>query len=265
MDNAPQTLFDIIHHILTRHPELTEPTEALAANLLGKGYGTATIEQEVHCAMALLGGTPRLAIDIGGNVGNYCAELLRHNPNAEIHVFEPSVANLPGLRERFADKPGVHILPYAVSDKDAVATLYADVPGSGLASLALRDLRHRGIAFDRREEVRTVRFEGYWSAVLGRRPLDLVKIDIEGYELAALHGFGEAIQATRAIQFEFGGCNIDTRTFFKDFWDFFASAGFDIYRVAPRGPLRIGRYQEIDEFFSTTNFIAIRQLAVERR
>jgi hypothetical protein len=61
----------------------------------------------------------------------------------------------------------------------------------------------------------------------------------------------------RALQFEFGGCNIDTRTFFQDFWYFFKSYNFDIYRVGPFGVKEIVAYSELDEFFSTTNFIAV--------
>ncbi|WP_445778772.1 hypothetical protein [Shewanella sp.] len=45
----------------------------------------------------------------------------------------------------------------------------------------------------------------------------MIKIDIEGHELSVLKVFGAAIEATKVIQFEFGDCNIDTRTYFQDF------------------------------------------------
>ena len=87
--------------------------------------------------------------------------------------------------------------------------------------------------------------------------LDYVKIDVEGHELDVLEGFGDLIKNVRLIQFEFGGCNIDTRTFFQDFWYYFTEKDFLIFRVTPRGPLLIKNYTEKDEFFLTTNYIAL--------
>ena len=63
----------------------------------------------------------------------------------------------------------------------------------------------------------TVRIEDYWKSELNKKHIDIVKIDIEGREIAALTGFGEAINAASIIQFEYGECNIDTRTYFQDF------------------------------------------------
>lgn len=83
-----------------------------------------------------------------------------------------------------------------------------------------------------------------------------MKIDIEGLELAALRGFGAALDATSVLQFEFGGCNIDTRSYFRDFWTLFQRRGFTLYRITPFGLDRIARYRESDEFFSTTNYVA---------
>jgi len=60
------------------------------------------------------------------------------------------------------------------------------------------------------------------------------------------------------VAFEFGGCNIDTRTFFQDFWYFFREVHFRIFRITPSGYLYpIESYKEIYEQFRTTNFIAI--------
>jgi len=150
-------------------------------------------------------------------------------------------------------------LEIKISDSSGSASLFADEAGSGLGSLTKRRLDHFRIAFDAEETVTTIRFEDYWLAELQGRPLDLVKLDIEGHELAALRGFGRALQATRALQFEFGGCNIDTRTYFQDFWYFFQEQGFELHRITPFGAERIRRYKERDEFFKTTNYIAVQR------
>jgi len=85
-------------------------------------------------------------------------------------------------------------------------------------------------------------------------------MDIEGHELFALEGLGCAIRHIKAIQIEFGGANIDTRTFFQDFWYFFVQHNYDLFRITPFGVQKINKYKEQDEFFLTTNFIAIRRL-----
>ncbi len=228
-----------------------------AAFAQGKGYGTASIEQEVNLVLRALSGVPKLAVDIGANVGDYTAELRRRNPQLEIHLFEPSATNIKKLGARFGNDPGIRMVPCAVSDKTGSATLFADAAGSGMASLSKRKLDHFGIGFEFQESVETLRFEDYWRQQLGGRRIDIAKLDIEGHELEALQGFGRALAATKVFQFEFGGCNIDSRTFFQDFWYFFAQNNCAIYRISPFGLEPLDRYRESDEYFSTTNYIAV--------
>jgi FkbM family methyltransferase len=231
--------------------------ERSAAFVQGKGYGTASIKKENAFVQKLLGYSPELAIDIGGNVGDYSAELRRRHPAVVIHVFEPSAKNVATLRRRFAGDSGITVMPFAVSDTEGSGTLYSDKLGSGLASLKRRRLDHRNIPFCESEPVQVIRFEDYWRDQLQERVCDIVKLDIEGVELSALEGFGVALLATQVVQWEFGGCNIDTRTFFQDFWYFFNDHHFDVWRIGPFGLEKLHKYREADEFFSTTNYIAV--------
>ena len=229
---------------------------------LGKGHGTKSIASEIKGITGLLGTSEiNVCVDIGGNVGNYTAELLTRCPGAVIYTFEPSSTNIDKLRQRFEDEPRVHLVPCAVSDTAAQSTLYSDTPGSGLGSLSKRNLDHLKIDFDVAETVRTIRFDDFWRDEMNGCDIDILKMDIEGHELAALRGCGGAIASIRAIQFEFGGCNIDTRTYFRDFWTFFQDAGFSLHRITPFGTLPITRYSERDEVFTTTNYIAVRNPA----
>jgi hypothetical protein len=84
--------------------------------LCGKGYGTATIAQEVRMAHFLLCRSPRLAVDIGGNVGDYTAELLRSNLELEVHIFEPSTKNIKVMKERFFGESRIKLEQAALSD-----------------------------------------------------------------------------------------------------------------------------------------------------
>ena len=231
--------------------------ERIAARFQGKGYGSATIKNEIKSIASLLKSEPSCALDIGGNIGDYTAELCTRWPNITIHIFEPSPTNLPKLRIRYSDQKNIHIHPFAVSDFEGSATLFADQPGSGMGSLSHRDVGHLQVStFDNEEDVKVISMEKYWEN-LGGGVIDIVKLDIEGHELSALKGMGKLVEKIKIFQFEFGGCNIDTRTFFKDFFYFFTEKGFRIYRITPLGAQLIPYYKETDEFFSTTNYIAL--------
>ena len=225
----------------------------------GKGYGTATIKKEIELIHKLSGRIPEIAIDIGGNIGEYTAELRRLSSNLEIHTFEPSITNIKKLNARFESDTLIKVLPFAISDTKGTATLFSDKAGSGLGSLTKRNLDHFNIDFNVVETIETIRFEDYWKENLNERVLDIVKMDIEGHELKALKGFGKAINSINVIQFEFGGTNIDTRTYFRDFWYFFKECGFILYRITPLGAELIRTYRESDEYFMTTNFIAVKR------
>lgn len=149
----------------------------------------------------------------------------------------------------------VHVHNNAVSNATGARPLYFDREGSGLASLSRRKLDHLGIRFTQSVEVNAVVLDEFLLAN-EVNALDIVKLDIEGHEFAAFEGMAKMLSGPRppkVIQFEFGGCNIDTRTFFRDFYLLFSEC-YDIYRQTPFGLRRIDRYTEADECFRTTNY-----------
>lgn len=234
--------------------------ERSAAYLLGKGWGSSTIEKEFSAALSLLEDKKLgLCVDIGGNKGKYTEQIIKQAPSCDVVIFEPAKTNVETLSQKFSNISNVKIEQCAVSNEVGEATLYSNEDGSGMASLTQRRLDHFGIDFNNTESIKTIRFEDYWKVELKSKNIDICKLDIEGHELDALTGFGEAIKHVSVIQIEFGGCNIDTRTFFQDFWYFFQENEFDLYRISPIGLIPVPRYRELDEFFSTTNYLARRR------
>ena len=236
--------------------------EQLSAQKQGKGWGAGTICQEVNCCISVLGDSPRVVLDIGANVGLYAEELIKRYPEAEFYLFEPSLSNSRILRQKFKGRKKVNIYQKAVSKATGKAKLFSNEEGSGLASLTKRNLKHFGLEMNVESSVDTIRLDEFLDSDLPSRIIDYIKIDIEGHELDALNGMGARILDAKIIQFEFGGCNIDTRTFFLDFWNFFEKVNFRIYRITPAGPCLISVYEELHEFFSTTNYIAVNNLLV---
>ena len=56
-----------------------------------------------------------------------------------------------------------------------------------------------------------------------------------------------------AIQIEFGGCNIDSRTYFRDFWNLLHE-DYSAYRILKDGLWEITNYTERLECFCNTNY-----------
>ncbi len=251
------TILEFVSHALKRHPELGAKVEQLAAELQGKGWGTGTVTHEAKLATALAGTLPKTVIDVGGNIGEWTNEIKRLSPNCHVSIFEPSSTNVEKLKDRFRFDTNIRIVPKALGRINAEGQLWSDAPGSGLASLTKRKLGHFGISFDTCERVTVMRFDDYWNKEMKRSPIDIAKLDVEGHELDVLKGFGDALKITRVIQFEFGGCNIDTRTFFQDYFYFFKEQGFSVYRIAHNGAISIPVYRESDEYFRTTNYLAV--------
>lgn len=202
--------------------------------------------------------TEKLILDIGGNLGDWTYESIKRWPNCEVVVFEPSKAALNKLQSRYQGKDHIKIVPMALSDSKGVATLFSDMAGSGLGSLSQRDLGYLGINFSHSETVRVDTLDNYLRDIL--KPIAILKIDVEGYELNVLRGATELFASYRKpliVQFEFGGACIDTRTYFKDLWKFFEFYEYELFRVGKSKLHKIVEYREELESFKTTNILAI--------
>jgi FkbM family methyltransferase len=223
--------------------------------LLGIGYGTESIENEIKSFMKFIP-NGEIFVDVGGNKGLYSSTLIKKFNVKEIHIFEPCKLNIEIIKEKFSDKR-IKINNCGLSNLDSEAILYSNETGSGLASLSKRKLDHFGIKFDNEELIKLIRFDEYWKNNIKSEYVDLMKIDVEGHELNVLEGAGNYINNIKVIQFEFGGCNIDTKTFFQEFWYFFQQRNFQIYRITPIGALEINSYTESLERFQTTNYFCV--------
>jgi FkbM family methyltransferase len=225
----------------------------------GKGWGSSTTKEEVSAILELSRfdlNKDLVVFDIGANIGLYTESVIEKLPNAQVFAFEPSKKAFSILTSKFQDNSRVNLINSAVGSTNGSTSLYADESGSGMASLTKRRMDHFGLEFEFQEEVNILMLDKWceeksiWA--------DIIKMDVEGHELDVLQSGTQAVKKATAIQFEFGGCNIDTRTYFQDFWYFFKDFNFQIWRITPSGLDPIQRYSEYDECFTTTNYIAIK-------
>ncbi len=194
--------------------------------------------------------------DVGANKGQYTKSLLKffHGHDVEIHCFEPGYETFRILTQEIGGHGNITLNNFGLSSTKTQSTLYYDNAGSGLASLYKRQLDYFNIEFDKSENVMLDTLDNYVSAkTIGA--IDLLKIDVEGNELNVLEGAEGSLSAgkIRAIQIEFGGCNIDSRTFIRDFWNLLHK-DFVMYRIMKNGFVEIPKYYETIEIFTCTNF-----------
>jgi len=195
--------------------------------------------------------------DVGASGGDYSMLLIKaFNEKAEIYSFEPSEASYQKLSQILPQKKNTHIYNFGFSNEERSVTLFSGANAPGWASLYKRRVDHFNVYLNKTEQVR-VRIIDNFCKEKGIRKIDFLKLDIEGHELQALEGAREMLASGSIdfIQFEFGGCNIDSRTFFQDFY-YLLKDQFYIYRVIRDGLYPIEKYEEIWECFMTTNFIA---------
>lgn len=234
--------------------------------LKGMNFGGGTDPKDsgedyvVKYALSKLTAKTPVVFDVGGNYGEYTklwqGNMKIKSRSGKFHIFEPSNSAFGRLKQVFNQNSQVILNNFALSDAEGEAVLYSDFNGSGLASLANRDLGHAGVIMQDHQKISVKTLDSYcWEKNISQ--IDFLKLDVEGFEFAVLKG-GQKLLAgghIKFIQFEFGGTDIDTRIFFKDFYKLLNEKYF-VYRILKNGLKKIEKYSELEEIFLTTNYLA---------
>ena len=121
--------------------------------------------------------------DIGAHIG-YMAMLVAKlaGPDGTVYAFEPSPLNLSYLQTHVRKNhiDNIFVYPYAVSDRPG--TLYFDFGrGSGRGRLVTKKINPKD------QPVKVISIDNFMAAE-DIKPPNLIKMDIEGAELAGLKG-----------------------------------------------------------------------------
>ena len=169
-------------------------------------YNAGALVPELRLAQAWLQQERRpVAIDVGANVGFWSTQLAQMIRAAEprIYAFEPVPATYCRLARsiELLDLPSmIQPVAAAVSDSEAIVTLSVNPRASGFAQVGSGNLNTR--AGDRFAYAASVTLDRFVDSI-GKAP-SLVKIDVEGSEIAVLKGAARTLSgASRpAVSFE---------------------------------------------------------------
>jgi FkbM family methyltransferase len=219
--------------------------------LQGKGAGSGwDMSGELRAAASCIRRRDPVLVDVGASYGTWAKGMLEIFPaTRKVLLFEPQQdcqVKLAGL-----PFPAKTVIASAVSDHSGMEPFYVSNAGWGAASLYERNETFFAARPQRKITVSVTTLDAAFEAE-GIDFVDFAKFDIEGAELAAFRGATRSFSrgAIGALSLEFGSGNINSRTFFRDFWNCLTGYGFEIYRVLPGGNiLRIDEYYEDLEYF----------------
>lgn len=144
-------------------------------------------EDPLNIARFVPAAGPILLVDVGGNTGDWAAMFREYFPDTTITAFEPDPRARDAYERRFAGDPRCRVLGCAVSDRSGHAefalaenTLYSTLEGYEAAS-------SEGHATSGRSTVEVATLDSQAIDTSGF-VFRLLKIDVQGHELAVLRG-----------------------------------------------------------------------------
>jgi FkbM family methyltransferase len=148
-------------------------------------------KNELNALMKHLDGmkSPINAVDIGANVGIWTVLLAKHENVRQVFAFEPSPLNVSLLRSNIELN---HLEEKVVIIESAVADTDGQVRFEDTGSGATKRISQTASSF-----VSSVSLDSY----LNGAHVDLIKIDVEGYEPIVLNGSWNTIEATMPTLF----------------------------------------------------------------
>ena len=163
-----------------------------AGNLLGILRYPSVHEDPLNIARFVPATGPILLVDVGGNTGEWAALFRGYFPDTTITAFEPDSRAREAYEQRFSGDLRCRMVPAAVSDHSGEAefvfaadTLYSTLERYESPTAQGQATKGRGMVAVVTLDSQSIDTNGY--------AFSLLKIDVQGHELAVLRGAAELL------------------------------------------------------------------------
>jgi FkbM family methyltransferase len=200
------------------------------------------------------------AFDVGANIGSWAEAVLRSCPRLHsLSCFEPSEVAAVKMEAVIGNDPRVRIVRAAVSDAAGIMPFHEQPDASQTSSLVAGVDR---TALKRLVQVVTIDQE---MARLSLGHLDLLKIDVEGYDLHALRGAQAALrrQAISFVQFEYNQPWMYAGSTLQAAARLLHECDYELFLLNGSGLCRCD-IARLGELFAYLNFVAVPRTQVDR-
>ena len=171
--------------------------------------------------------------DVGANVGTWTLLAKALFPDAAVHAFEPLSAHHPGFDRNTRGLSGVHLYKLALGESAGTmavrVTSFSDA--SSLLPLSKAGEEQWHIHEVAQEPVTVERMDDWQRR--GNRPFaSLIKLDVQGFELAVLRGAGRCLDNASAVLVEVRFQEFyERQCLFHDVVAFLAERGFMLFAL----------------------------------
>ena len=208
--------------------------------------------------LSRLPGRTRCCVDVGANIGNHCLFFSRRF--AKVLAFEPNPLAVDLLRWNLRANGVRNVTVHAagLAERASKATLSIVDRNLGASHVVAGPADES--AGDDRVQVDLVRGD---DLLLDEKAVDLVKIDVEGFELGVLRGLQRTLERHRPIVLaEALPARIDPATGTTEVAELLASLGYVPYEMAWR---RRSRVKWLDAMLTALHGTRVRVLRPIRR
>ncbi len=205
---------------------------------------------------ALLSGEARLIIDGGANEGKEAAKFIKRYPQADLHAFEPIPQLVERMRERFGEHKNVHLHRKALGAAEGVLSL--NITSKNTASSLLRPSGWVTAYWkEQMDVVRTIETPVVRLDEMFADEVDILKLDLQGYELEALKGASGLLERIKIILPEVEFVELyDGAVLFGDLDGFLREHGFRLYNLYDLFTQRDGQLVYADAVYVNRHYFA---------
>jgi FkbM family methyltransferase len=188
--------------------------------------------------------------DIGSNTGTWTLLAKSILPHAKIHAFEPLADHVLHFNKSCSMLTNIHLHQYCVGNENSSCTInissFSD--SSSLLAATSLEFEHFNIKKEKEEQVEIKRLVDLIDSKALPVP-DIIKLDIQGFELEALKGFDDWLNSVKYII-----CEVSFKEYyhgqaqFLDIANYLSDFKFQLFALGNNTPVGI-ELNQIDVLF----------------